>query len=67
MSTCIARIESESAGSFGWQARASAGGRRYLSRFFADRKYGGKRKAKALAEAALPSLGRRAARIRRAG
>lgn len=65
MSTCIVRIKSESAGSFGWQARASTVGRFYLSRFFADRKYGGKRKAKALALAELPKLERAARRVRR--
>ena len=40
-------------------------GRFYLSRFFADRKYGGKRKANALALAELPKLERAARRVRR--
>ena len=44
MSTCIVRIESEGPR---WQARASTVGASHPSRFFADRKYGGKRKAKA--------------------
>lgn len=65
MSTCIVRIESDGSSSVGWQARASTVGRRYLSRFFADRKYGGKRKAKALALAELPKLERAARRVRR--
>lgn len=61
MSTCIVRIESEGSSSFGWQARASTVGRLYLSRFFADRKYGGK----VLARAELPKLERAAQRARR--
>lgn len=61
----VQRIDSQACSSYGWQARAAISGTRYCSAFFADAKHGGKRKAKAAAEAALPRLRRRAGQIRR--
>ena len=59
----IQRIKSSS--SPGWQARAYTQWPRYLSEFFADRLYGGKNKAKALAEKASRKLARKARALRR--
>lgn len=52
----VVRIYSKACSSYGWQARAPYTSRRYVSRFFADRKHGGTRKAKRLAQAELPLL-----------
>lgn len=60
----IVRIDNPDRSSVGWQARATTTGRQYLSRFFSDRKYGGKRKALAMAKAELPRLERRARKLR---
>ncbi len=60
----IQRIDNDKCASHGWQARVPIPGqpRRYVSRFFADKAHGGKRKAKDLAEQALPKLRRLARR-----
>jgi len=57
----VQRIE-ESAG---YQARQHVGQGKRLTRFFADVKYGGKRKAHALAKLADIDLQRQARRLRR--
>lgn len=62
----LVRIYSKACSSYGWQARAPYTSRRYVSRFFADRKHGGDRKAKRLAQAELPLLALEA-RYRRRG
>jgi hypothetical protein len=48
----------------GWQARQYTKAPKYLSAFFADRKHGGKRKAKALAQEAEAWLRVEAGRVR---
>jgi hypothetical protein len=48
----------------GWQARQYTKAPKYLSAFYADRKHGGKRKAKALARQAEAELKAEAARVR---
>lgn len=60
----VQRIDSTRCNTHGWQARAPIHGqpKRYVSRFFADKVHGGKRKAKSLAEEALPKLRRLARR-----
>ena len=52
----LVRIFSQACSSYGWQARVPYATRRYVSRFFADRKHGGDRKAHRLAKAELPLL-----------
>jgi len=64
-SGCIVRIESADGRTNGWQARVYTVAPRYVSRLFSDRSCGGQRKAKRLAQAELPALARRAARVRR--
>lgn len=45
----VQRIDSKDKRTAGWQARVYTVAPRYVSRFFADKLHGGKRKAKALA------------------
>lgn len=59
--TCIVRVRGACPGH---QARASLGGKKYLSRFFADNLYG-PRKAKRLAREATVDLAREAEASRR--
>ena len=58
----IQRIESADGRTIGWQARAYTQWPRYISQFFADRKHGGKRKARQAAKDAEAALQARARR-----
>ena len=61
----VQRIVSRDGRTDGWQARCYVAGKHYLSAFFASRKHGGVRRARALAQAKDASLQRRARRMRR--
>jgi len=53
MANLVVRIDNPKSYQHGWQARLWSGTEWYRSKFFADKKHGGKRKAKKLAEAYL--------------
>lgn len=59
----VIRVDSEARRTHGWHARIQpVGGTTYRSKLFSDKKYGGKRAAKALAEfwayGRMPRVGR---------
>lgn len=60
----VKRIDSADGRTRGWQACVYTTAPQYLSAFFADRKHGGKRKARELAKGAELALQRKARRLK---